>query len=115
MTEVARKPQEPITFIIQSNPRIKNKNRKPPCQPRSRSGVKMPKITVEAKRPLQENSRNKSQTFVTHSKKLKKTRKPTISICHYMLNKKQSQNKIKNKNKRQKQKKSHNQKRRNQN
>ncbi|XP_006763727.1 PREDICTED: spermatid nuclear transition protein 4-like [Myotis davidii] len=115
MTKVAKKPQEPTTFIIQSHPRIKNKKRKAPYKPRSRNGVKMSKTTVEAKRPLKENSRNKSQTCVTHSKKLKKTRRPTISTCHYMLKKKWSQNKRKNRNKGRKQKKSRNQKRRNQN
>nr|KAF6493146.1 hypothetical protein HJG59_018576 [Molossus molossus] len=115
MTKVARIPREPTTFIIQPNPRIKRKNRRAPCQRRSRNGVKVSKITVKAKRPLQGNSRNKSQTSISHSKKLKKTRRTTISTCHYIITKKWSQNKRKNQNKGRNQKKSCKQKKNNQN
>uniref|UniRef100_F7I196 Spermatid nuclear transition protein 4-like n=1 Tax=Callithrix jacchus TaxID=9483 RepID=F7I196_CALJA len=83
LTSKSQEPNEDVNKQTPSTPRTKWKKKgKTPCQPRSRSGVKGPKTTMKAKRPLRGSSSPKASETNTPTRKLKKAKGP-ILYGHY--------------------------------
>uniref|UniRef100_A0A8D2DYZ1 Uncharacterized protein n=1 Tax=Sciurus vulgaris TaxID=55149 RepID=A0A8D2DYZ1_SCIVU len=94
MTKVTKKPWERRTATVKQIPKNKGKKKKTTLyQQRHKKSIKAPRTTVKVRRLLHESSRNKSRSYTTHSKKCKRSKRPTIFICCHTLNKKWSQNK----------------------
>ncbi|XP_055263292.1 spermatid nuclear transition protein 3-like [Moschus berezovskii] len=80
MTMVTRKTKKPRRVATRFASRMKGR-KTTRCQRRYRGSVKARNITMKLRRPLQGTLRKKIRAYATHSKKVKKTRKPNWFFC----------------------------------
>ncbi|XP_030861959.1 uncharacterized protein [Gorilla gorilla gorilla] len=85
--------KQPIISTKMPTPRTKEKKeKKNSSQQKTNKNGKVEKKIIKVKKPLQRNSRKKTQSPPSCSKKPRITMRPTIFVCHHKQNKTQNKN-----------------------